>query len=278
MTTIRIATLNLWNSDNTGHLQIGRLHAAAEALTQLDADIVALQEVSMTLADVGERTNAAHWLAARTGHGHVLVHRYADTPDEGLAFLARTPLQHRPLPDEIDIALRIETTIDDGSLALTNVHLDWRSALTRERQIVDIATLIAHEPGGDRYEILLGDFNSYPESSVYQFVAGQQSLHGQATVPWHDLARTWAELAGFAPAATLDFGRNPRWRDAPALDRPARVDWILVRDTFAAGLVSPTLTDAGTFGDVATPIARVVPSDHYGVHADISIPDRETRR
>jgi len=142
--------------------------------------------------------------------------------------------------------------------------------LTRERQIVDIMGIVTHESDSGCYEFLLGDFNSRPESSVYQFLAGQQSLHGQATAPWHDLARTWAERSGFAPAATLDFGRNPRWRDAPTLDRPARVDWILVRDTFASGLVSPSLTRAGIFGDEATPIAHVVPSDHYGVFADLA--------
>ncbi|MDQ3541852.1 MAG: endonuclease/exonuclease/phosphatase family protein [Chloroflexota bacterium] len=275
MTSIRIATLNLWNSDNTDHLQINRLSAAAEALIRLDADVVALQEVAM---DFGEHADAAHWLAERTGHAHVLVHRYADEPGEGLAFLARTPLRHRPLADDIDIALRVETTIGDVPLALTNVHLDWRSVLTRERQIAEIATLVAHESGGNRYEILLGDFNSYPESSVYQFLAGQQTLHGHETVPWHDLARTWAERAGSTPAPTLDFPRNPRWRDAPKSERPARRDWILVRDTFAAKLISPSLTGAGIFGDEAAPITRVVPSDHYGVHADLFIPDGEMRQ
>lgn len=275
MISIRIATLNLWNSDNTDRLQIERLHAAAEELTRLDADIIALQEVSM---DLGDGTDAAHWLAARTGHAHVLVHRYADTPDEGLAFLARAPLRPRPAPGGVDVALRVETTIGDVALALTNVHLDWRSALTRERQIVEIVSALPHGSGGDWYEILLGDFNSYPESSVYQFLAGQQTLHGHDTVPWHDLARTWAELAGFAPAATLDFGRNPRWRDSPTLDRPARVDWILFRDTFASGLASPSLTRAGIFGDEAAPIAGVVPSDHYGVHVDLLIPGGAERQ
>jgi len=272
VTSIRIATLNLWNAD---HLQIERLHATAEALVRLDADVVALQEISMDLVD---GSDAALWLAARTGHAHVLVHRYVDTPGEGLAFLARTPLRPRPAPGGVDVALRCETSIGDVALTLTNVHLDWRSALTRERQIVEIVSAVTHDSGTGRYEILLGDFNSYPESCVYQFLAGQQTLHGHDTVPWHDLARTWAELAGFTPAATLDFGRNPRWRDSPVLDRPARVDWILVRDTFASGLVSPSVTDAGLFGVDNTPIARVVPSDHYGVHAALFIREGATRQ
>lgn len=126
--------------------------------------------------------------------------------------------------------------------------------------------------------MLLGDFNSYPESSVYQFLAGQQTLHGHETVPWHDLARSRAERTGSTLSPTLDFEHNPRWRDTPTLDRPARVDWILLRDTFASGLISPSLTNAGIFGDTATPLARIVPSDHYGVHADVVVPEREAHR
>ena len=133
----------------------------------------------------------------------------------------------------------------------------------------------ANPPGIDTR---LGDFNSYPESGVYRFLAGQQTLHGHETVPWHDLARSRAERTGSTLSPTLDFGHNPRWRDTPALDRPARVDWILLRDTFGSGLVSPSVTIAGIFADTATPLARIVPSDHYGVHADLVVPGDRAHR
>ncbi len=276
MTSLRLATLNLWNTD---HLQIERLHAAAEELIRLDADVVALQEVRSHLADDGP-ADAASFLRERTGYGFAAFRPYPGHPEEGLAFLGKHPLHVVGTGSAAidDCALRITVEIEGISLALTNVHLDYASVATRERQIVAIVSAITHDSGTGRYEILLGDFNSYPESSVYQFLAGQQTLHGHDTVPWHDLARTWAELAGFAPAATLDFGRNPRWRDSPALDRPARVDWILVQDTFASGMASPSLTRAGIFGDELTPIARVVSSDHYGVHAALFIPEGATRQ
>lgn len=29
---------------------------------------------------------------------------------------------------------------------------------------------------------------SYPESSVYRFLAGQQTIEGNGSAPWHDLA------------------------------------------------------------------------------------------
>ena len=273
MTSIRIATLNLWNSD---HLRIERLHAAAEALVRLDADIIALQEVRSHLADdQNHSSDAATFLQGRTAYEFMAFHPYPGEPGEGLAFLSKHPLRVAGAGSGTidDCALRVTVDIDGVGLALTNVHLDWRSVATRERQIVEIVSALPRESEGDRYEILLGDFNNYPESSVYQFLAGQQTLHGHDTQPWHDLARTRAELAGLAPAATLDFGRNPRWRDAPKLDRPARCDWILFRDTFAAGLIAPSLTDAGIFGNDAAPIAGVVPSDHYGVHAALSIHD-----
>lgn len=274
MTSIRVATLNLWNSDNTGHLQIDRLRAAAEELIRLDAGIVALQEVRSHLAD-DQSSDAATFLKGKAGYEFMAFRPFPGDPGEGLAFLGKHPLRVvEPGSTTIgDCALRVTLDIEGIGLALTNVHLDYASVATRERQIVEVMNVIARESDGDRYEVLLGDFNSYPESSVYQFLAGQQTLHGHETVPWHDLARSCASRSGSEPAPTLDFWNNPRWRDKPNLDRPARCDWILFRDTFASSMVSPSMTEAGVFGDEATPIARVVPSDHYGVHADLLFPD-----
>ncbi len=256
MTSLRLATLNLWNTD---HLQIERLHAAAEELIRLDADVVALQEVRSHLAD-GGTADAATFLRERTGYGFAAFRPYPGHPEEGLAFLGKHPLQVVGTGSAAidDCALRVTVEIEGIALALTNVHLDYASVATRERQIVDIMSIVTHESDSGSYEILLGDFNSSPESSVCRFLEGQQTLHGHATVPWHDLARSHANRAGSEPAPTLDFWRNPRWRSAPTLDRPARVDWILFRDTFASGLVSPSVINAGIFGDEATPVARLV--------------------
>lgn len=49
------------------------------------------------------------------------------------------------------------------------------------------------------YEVLLGDFNCYPESSVYRFLAGQQTIQGSGSTPWHDLARFHAARSGIEP-------------------------------------------------------------------------------
>ena len=119
------------------------------------------------------------------------------------------------------------------------------------------------------YEVLCGDFNCPPDSSVYRFLMGQQTLLGRGITPWHDLARYCAERTGTVAAPTLDVWSNPRWRDSPTLEIPMRFDWILLQDVFGTILPSPGLWDAGVFGTEPTPRARVVPSDHYGVYADI---------
>jgi len=276
VTTVRVATLNLWN---TVHRQIDRLHAAAEALTWIDADIVALQEVRRHLTgDPG--SDSATFPRARTGYAFAAFQPFPANPEEGLAFLGKHPLRvtGNGLAAIGDCALRVTVDIEGIGFALTNAHLDYASVAARERQITGIAEVITRESGEDRYEVLLGDFNSYPESSVYQFLAGQQTPHGHETVPWHDLARGWAARTSSALSPTLDFEHNPRWRDTPTPDRPARCDWILLRDTFASGLVSPSLTDAGIFGDTPAPRARIVPSDHYGVYADLTVPEMEVHR
>lgn len=71
------------------------------------------------------------------------------------------------------------------------------------------------------------------------------------------------------PEPTLDFWRNPRWRDTPTLKIPLRVDWLLLRDVFDTGLPYPSVSDAGIFSTHPTPQMKVVPSDHYGVYVDL---------
>jgi endonuclease/exonuclease/phosphatase family metal-dependent hydrolase len=121
--------------------------------------------------------------------------------------------------------------------------------------------------------VLCGDFNCTPDSSVYRYLLGQQTLQGRGIAPWHDLARLGAEREGEIAAPTLDFWNNPRWRDAPTLEIPSRVDWILLQDLFNRSLPYPLLLEAGVFGTAPTPRMRIVPSDHYGVHVTLDFGD-----
>lgn len=102
---------------------------------------------------------------------------------------------------------------------------------------------------------------------------GQQTLTARASTPWHDLLRLHAVRNGREPGVTLDFEHNPRWANHPTLDIPARVDWILIQDCFAAGRKDPRLLRADRFGVSPSGPDVVVPSDHYGVFADLDFRD-----
>lgn len=268
---MRIATYNLWNARIRWP---ERLDAAGEELARVSADVVALQEVA---ARVGEHDgrDAATYLAERCGFSHVETRLYPDDPEEGLAFLSKVPLRAveagwdtgRPALESCGLRARVR--VGGTELAITNVHLDWENIATREAQIAQVLTWIEARSEEECYEVLCGDFNCLPDSSVYRFLMGQQTLGGKGVTPWHDLARYHAERSGKSPATTLDVWGNPRWRDAPTLDIPMRVDWILLQDVFGRGLPYPRVPGAGVFGTVPTPSARVVPSDHYGVYTDL---------
>jgi maltose 6'-phosphate phosphatase len=268
---MRLVTYNLWNARIRWS---ERLDAASEELARLDADVVALQEV---VARVGEHDgrDAARYIAEQCGYDHIETRLYPDDPEEGLAFLSKVPLRvaeagwDTSLPALQNCGLRARVSVGGTEVAITNVHLDWENIAAREAQTSQILEWIEARSEKGCYEVLCGDFNCAPDTSVYRFLMGQQTLRGKGVAPWHDLARYHAERSGRSPEPTLDFWGNPRWQGAPTLDIPVRVDLILLQDVFGRGLPYPRVPDAGVFGTVPTPRAQVVPSDHYGVYADL---------
>jgi endonuclease/exonuclease/phosphatase family metal-dependent hydrolase len=262
-----IATWNLWN---TTERQQERLEAAAETLQDLAADVVALQEVATSIAG----GSAADFLAEACGYRHVLVHPYPDDSGEGLAILSRNPIHRIEAPELAAFALRVGVDAGSARLALTNVHLDYASVAVRERQIRDVIRSIGEGSALHQYEVLAGDFNASPGSSVYQFLQGQQTLEGAETVRWYDLSELDAARSGTAAPPTLDFLTNPRWHDVPTIEVPVRCDWILIRDPYDIGLPWPRLQAATRFGTEPAGPAGVVPSDHYGVVATLELPEQ----
>ena len=157
------------------------------------------------------------------------------------------------------------------------MHLEWRSILARERQTVSLLSWINGRTAANRYEVLCGDFNCTPDSSVYRCLRGQQSLLGHHTRSWHDLPRYAAEREGTTARPTLDVWTNPRWRDSPTLELPMRLDWIMLRDVFNTGLRYPEVPMAGLFGVEPSAHNGLVPSDHYGVFVDMEFAEPESR-
>jgi maltose 6'-phosphate phosphatase len=266
---IRIATLNIWNHPSLPE----RLPALVSALALVNADLLALQEVPSASPQGGDY---AHLLAdevsrrlgsSQPGYSHVYFRPYPDDPEEGLAVLSRFPLLETAASWESGdedpplCAIYVTAALPGTVVGLANLHLDWESALRREVQIAGLTAWLERMPASRC--LLAGDFNAAPESSVYRFLAGQESLLGRAVSPaWVDLAASYAAQTGSLPQPTLDFLANPRWAAEGSLEVPRRCDWLLYQQ--ALELSWPRLLRAGVFGDLPP-----IPSDHNGVFADL---------
>lgn len=265
---MRFATYNLWNSDQ--HIR-RRVALIADTIRALRADVVGLQEVR---APFDADANLFRSLAAHTGYQHVSFVPHPAEPGEGIAIMSRFPLTDVEGAREggfagADRAMRAVVHVGGATIGFTTVHLDASSVpiLDRERQMVGIAQWIAARARSTDHEVLCGDFNCHPGSSIHSFLLGQQSLHGRST-QWFDLALLQAHRSGQPPPPTLDFNRNPRWADSPTIEIPARFDWLLLRDCHPRPY--PEVRDVGLFGMGST--EGIAGSDHYGVYADIMLP------
>jgi endonuclease/exonuclease/phosphatase family metal-dependent hydrolase len=159
----------------------------------------------------------------------------------------------------------LRTVIDcnNKKIGITNIHLDYESALNREIEIVEAMKLIEERMDTD-YELLLGDLNCYPESSVYRYLTAQQSLNNHAT-DWCDMHKVYASKLGITPKATLDFFNNPRWDNENIVELSGRFDYILLKSPYPKE--NPKLNSVHIIGDKRE--LGITPSDHYGVMCDI---------
>jgi endonuclease/exonuclease/phosphatase family metal-dependent hydrolase len=266
---MRIATFNMWNHPPT---LTARLEAICRVLRGVRADVIALQEVPLAKAPNGQ--SFIEFIAGQCGYDHTFFQGYPGE-EEGLGLISRTPIQEVEfaadgVPFIASGGIRAVTEIEGLKVGITNVHLDWQSALSREQQIVAIVEGIEQGASAAQIEFLCGDFNSLPyTSSVYNFLTGQQSLAGKAT-SWIDLAALYAGADGREPEATLNFANNPWLQNRDRLNawrQPYRFDWVLLKSLYPRE--EPVLKHAGIFGG-ARDGQEFPPSDHYGVVAEVS--------
>jgi len=251
---MRVVTYNVWLADDNFDK---RMDLLSKVLKESCADIVALQEV--------RDENVVRRIGDSCGFGHTLWKRYYDW-NEGMAILSKYPIiDHETNWEDNQIvnnSFVLRAVVDCGNIALgiTNVHLDYQSALNREVEITKTVKMIESHTDSN-YELLLGDFNCYPNSSVHRYLTGQQALHGHAT-SWIDLAEAFDKTES---KVTLDFRNNPRWDHEKSLSVPGRFDWIMLRDPYPES--HPELRLVDVIGDKRE--ANITPSDHYGVVCDL---------
>ncbi|WP_249226456.1 endonuclease/exonuclease/phosphatase family protein [Alicyclobacillus mengziensis] len=170
------------------------------ALEEIDADIVALQEVWSD-----GNSSVVEQVGVKSGYRYMEFRQYPDDPKEGLAFLSKHPIESVSAiwatVSAQQMAIRAVFLIGEVRLAATNVHLDWRSILSREQEVVALDRLLTDQYSEDTYEVLCGDFNSLSESRIHRFLTGRQSL-GNRTTLWTDIAEYYANRTGSNPPVT----------------------------------------------------------------------------
>ena len=149
--------------------------------------------------------------------------------------------------------MRGELDLGGLRVGVTNAHLDWELAGARPRALADLLARLV-DPRAADVEVLCGDFNEHDDGPV-----AAQLEAGSRDAVVESVGRAAAPL-------TLDFASNPRWAGIAVTERPGRFNRIYLRA--AAGLPPPRVVATGIFGHPASCLG-FVPSDHYGVFADL---------
>ncbi|HYI14051.1 MAG TPA: endonuclease/exonuclease/phosphatase family protein [Thermomicrobiales bacterium] len=249
-----VATLNIRNRADRWHERASLL---IEQLVELQPDIIGLQEIrrpggqgNWILREVNRRLPpeaplyTAHY-AWKTG-----LRRYW----EGLAIVTRLPIVDSArfdLGGGSRVAQRVRVGLPDGGwLAFYNTHLHHAAEddVLRREQAERIADWIERSP--DEFVVLVGDFNSEPETDVVQLLTDRfQSAYRIAHGTEPDLtAPTPLNATEAARFSTIDY----IFVD-PRLD--VQHGWL-------------------TFTSAAADDERLYASDHFGIAARIVVPSR----
>jgi len=266
----RFLTLNLWGDNGPWEARLALLQARLDAIAP---DVIGLKEVREV---PGRVPNQAATLAESRGWHHAFAPTTAwGGGHEGLAVVSRFPIgdqEFSPLPGSTETEGRgiLSARLDGeaGGLWVHSTHLAYREheGLMREAQVQFIDQVVAgHDNGNPR--VVMGDFNTVPESDEIRFLTGQHTL-GDRRVAYQD---AWVAVNQDRPGHTWsranDYTEQMHW-----LRRDRRLDYIFVspvrRDRRATVHAAAVVLDAP---EARSGSARIFVSDHFGVTADVQI-------
>jgi endonuclease/exonuclease/phosphatase family metal-dependent hydrolase len=262
-TRLRVLSWNLWWRFGPWE---SRFPAIQETIRRLDPDVCALQEVWCE----ADGTSSASRIADALGYEHVYASRFE--LDEGVRFgnaiLSRWPIASHELwplpalrPDAEEMRTLLVADVDGprGPFQVWCTHLNWKfqHSDVRQEQVRYICERIAERRPRTYPPILCGDMNAPPDSTEMWM------LNGRTTVPvpnlvFHD---AW-EMAGDGPGDTWS-NENPY--AVLDLEATRRIDYVYTGWPKQGG--AGHAVAAEVVGREA--IDGVVPSDHYGVLADL---------
>jgi endonuclease/exonuclease/phosphatase family metal-dependent hydrolase len=265
---MRVVTMNVLGPANPDWDRRRALVSAT--LRRLSPDIVALQEVPVKSAPelVDELLGPGYVVsgfsrAAEDGVGGALAtrhpHRLVAELDQRCTDRAQT------LPWCATLVVRVDLPI--GRVLVAHHKPSWQFGYEyeREQQALAAARLLESHAPDVAHIIVLGDFDATPDAASMQFWRGRRSLDG-VSVCYQD---AWETAHPGEPGLTFTAA-NPLVRAgevATAVSR--RIDYILVR----ADRHGPTLRVSRCERVLDQPVDGVWASDHFGVLADLELPD-----
>lgn len=251
---LRVATWNVL-SDQHERERVRtprRVPSIVASLEALDADVIALQEVTPAVhaALLGAPWVRAHYAISEGPRTHAL-------DPEGDLFLLRGEVTQLGAMafSRAKRAIAAVLRAGDASVVVAQVHLpsDFAADAARNRRAYLTSLLDALAAAGDAPIILLGDFNWDDEEL-------------DALVAHHRLSDAWASVND-VPAATFDPTRNALAEVMSRTGRPARIDRV-----FSRGL-RPTAIDLFATDPLEAEDPPLFASDHFGLSAALVLGD-----
>lgn len=257
MSPIRIATINI-------HQRLDRWQMRRElllaALLDIDADLLAVQELSML-------RRQGHWLRKQLNYRlsgtanapYKLVQRSGRHPlwgvTEGVGVLTKLPVisaDAHMLGQDGRMALRINTVLPSGkSLDFVSVQLNPAPGAheTREKQIMTLLGWL-NGPGAVAYQIVAGSFEDVPDQLALRRIQR-----------FYRYRSAYAAANGYEPAATF-----PTALVAPTHLVGECRDYIFLSSS------SGNVSRSGLFGlESPEEDDTLYPSDHVGVWAEVEM-------
>jgi endonuclease/exonuclease/phosphatase family metal-dependent hydrolase len=267
-TRVRAMTMNVFSPSNPDWRR--RRALLAETFRSLQADVLALQEVPVDAQAVADLIGSGYHLTA-----------HSETSDDGVGAVLATRWPHRRVT-EIDLRISdrtskalpwcatvvVEMECPLGTLIVAHHKPTWPFPfeLERETQAVIVARALEDHIGSrDAHALVLGDFDATPDSASMQFWRGRRAADG-FSVCYQD---AWEYAHPGDPGYTFDTA-NPLVRAGEVSTAVSRkIDHILVR----SGWHGPTLKVVDCRRVLDRPVKDVWASDHYGVMADLVVPE-----